>query len=125
MKTDVTKIRTDAQTEERVIVPPVDIFETDNEYVIKAEMPGVSKEDVEITLDNNELTINGKVNELYKNTDNLKYAEFRLYNYTRKFTVGEEINSNALNAKLENGLLTLTLPKSEHVKPRRIEIKAE
>jgi len=126
MNTELKKFKKDAyNSEELISVPPVDIYETENEYVLKAEMPGVTKEGVEVTLNNKELEINGKINGNLPEDKNLKYSEFKLYNYHRKFTVGDGINSKALTAKLENGLLTLILPKSEEVKPRKIEVKVE
>lgn len=126
MTTDVKKLKKDAyNTEEPVIVPPVDIYETDDEYVIKAEMPGIEKDGIDVTLNNRELEITGKVNGSMPDEKNLKYAEFRLYNYSRKFKVGDDVDYNKLTAKLENGILTLNLPKSERVKPRKIEIKVE
>ena len=126
MNTELTKIKKDAyNNEEYVLVPPVDIYETENEYVIKAEMPGVKKDGVNITLDNNELEINGKINGNLPDEGSLKYSEFHLYNYHRKFSVGDMIDRNALKAGLENGILTLTLPKREEVKPKRIEVKVE
>ncbi len=121
MNTDVKKIK---GGEECVIVPPADIYETENEYVIKADMPGVSRENLEITLEKDNLEISGKVQES-GNQDNLRYAEYRLHNYSRSFVVGDGINREGISASLENGVLTLTLPKSERVKPRKIEIKAQ
>jgi HSP20 family protein len=126
MNTELTKIKKDAyNNEEYVLVPPVDIYETENELVIKAEMPGVNKEGVNVTLDNNELEISGKINGNLPDKENLKYSEFNLYNYHRKFNVGEIIDRNTLSASLENGILTLTLPKREEVKPKKIEVKVE
>ena len=126
MTAELTKIKKDAYNcEECVIVPPVDIYETENEFVITAEMPGVNKEGIDLTLDNNELEINGKINGNLPDDEKLKYSEFRLYNYHRKFKVGDSIDNNALKAKLDNGILTLTLPKKEEIKPKKIEVKIE
>lgn len=126
MNAELTKIKKDAfNNEEYVFVPPVDIYETENEYVIKAEMPGVKKDGVEITLENNELEITGKINGNLPGEEHLKYAEFKLYNYHRKFNVGNNVNNNALTAKLEDGVLTLNLPKRDELKPRKIEVKVE
>lgn len=123
MSNDVMKLKKDAyRQEERVIVPTADIYETDNEFVVKADMPGVTKENLDITLENNQLEINGKISAGTEG-DSLKYCEFRLYNYHRSFTVGDAINTGDIRANLENGVLTLTLPKSEKVKPRKIEIQ--
>ena len=126
MTTEVKKIKKDAyQCEECVIVPPVDIYETENEYTLKADMPGVVKENLEITLDNNILEINGRVTEEDLNEEDLKYSEYKLYNFHREFNVGRDINANAISANLDQGVLTLIMPKKEEVKPKKIEIKSE
>jgi len=125
MASEVTKLKKDQYNqEERVIVPAVDIFETDNEFVLKADMPGVTKENLDITLENNRLEINGAV-PADAEEKRLKYREFMLYNYHRSFTVGDNIDTQKIAAALENGVLTLTLPKSEKAKPRKIEITVE
>jgi len=124
MNTELAKIKKDAYNkEEYVLVQPVDIYETENEFVIKAEMPGVKKDAVDITFEKNELEINGKVNGNFPDEKNIKYSEFGLYNYHRKFNVGDTIDNNKLTASLENGILTLNLPKREEVKPRKIEVQ--
>lgn len=126
MATQVAK-RTDKNLDKKdyCLVPPVDIYETDNEYVLKADMPGVSKENIEITFNNNELEINGTVDDAYTASDNLTYREFTLCNYNRKFLVSDKINVEGITASLENGVLTITLPKREEAKPKKIEIKSE
>lgn len=121
MNTDVKKV---TKRDEVVLVPPVDIHETDDNYVLRCEMPGVVKESIEVTLNNSELEINGRVPDEERSVENLAYAEFRLHNYNRKFVVDENINTQGITANLENGVLTVTLPKSERVKPRKIEITA-
>ena len=108
-----------------VITPPVDIYETDNEYVLKADMPGVTKDNVSITFNNNELEITGKVDDEYTSNENMTYREYTLFNYYRKFVVSNAINPEGISASLENGVLTIKLPKREEAKPKKIEIKAE
>lgn len=110
--------------ERHVLVPPVDIYDAGEEYVLKAEMPGVEKQDLEITMNNNELEINAAVHGDDGEDSALSYGEFRLFSYHRKFVVDDSVNSSAITAVLENGVLTLTLPKSEKVKPRKIEVMA-
>lgn len=102
-----------------VIVPPVDIYEENHVYTLKADMPGVAKEALDISLDNGELTILGRV---AGTSETPSYAEFSVNDYKRTFTVSDEIDSSKITASLENGVLTLTLPKSEKAKPRQIEI---
>ncbi|HSV97458.1 MAG TPA: Hsp20/alpha crystallin family protein [Spirochaetota bacterium] len=124
MANDVKKVKKDAYNcEECVIVPAADIYETAEEYVIRADMPGTRKENLEITLEKNQLDIYGRLDEELTSEENLKYGEYRLYNYHRTFVVGDGIDREKINATLENGVLALTLPKSEKLKPRKIEIK--
>ena len=126
MATEVTKLKRDAyDCEECVIVPAVDIYETDDEYVLKADMPGVKKEELDITFEKNQLEISGKVDPALVEDESIRYREYTLYNYNRRFTVGDGIDSQKIEAKLDDGVLTLTLPKSEKVKPRKIEVKSE
>ena len=126
MSNDVQKIRKDAYNkDEHVIVPPVDIYETENEYVIKADMPGINKESVEITLDNNVLEIIGRIKKDENKAKELKYSEYTMYNFYRTFNVGNDIDSNRVTANMDNGVLTLSLSKREEVKPKRIEISVE
>jgi len=126
MTTEVRKMKHDAYNrEECVIVPPVDIYENENEYVLKADMPGVEKENLEVSLNNNELTVNGTVDGTDANGVEPKYREFLLHNFHRAFQVSEAVNANAIRANLDNGVLTITLPKSEAVKPKKIQITVE
>lgn len=120
MTTDVQKIKQD----EQVIVPPVDIYESENEYVIKADMPGVRKENISITFDNNELNIDGSVDSDENSKRNLKFREFTLHNFSRSFKVGNDIDPNRISANMNNGVLTLAMAKKEELKPKKIEITA-
>ena len=123
LATDVKKIKTDGyDREENVIIPPVDIYETENEYVITADMPAVKKEDVNVILHEDKLEITGTVSAEEIDADNLKLREYALCNYHRSFTVGNNIDNGKISAKMENGVLTLNLPKKEEVKPKKIQI---
>jgi HSP20 family protein len=108
---------------EHKITPAADIYEDDNSYTLKAEMPGVNKDNLDVNIDNGLLVINGKINNSPE-SDDLKYQEYKLNDYCRSFKVGNNIDTNKVSANLKNGVLTLVLPKSEHVKPKKIEIKA-
>ena len=110
------------KNDECFITPVTDIYETENEYSLRVEMPGVSKDNLEIVVESDELEIKGKLDNQLQENEMLKYSEYSLHNYYRKFRIGEDINKDAINAKLEDGVLTLTLNKSEEVKPRKIEI---
>jgi HSP20 family protein len=107
---------------ECIAIPPVDIIEGKEGFRLIADMPGVLKDDLEITIDNRDLTIIGKVKP--NETGKPVYSEFEHTLFKRKFVLNEEIDSKGINATLTNGILILTLPKSEEVKPRTIQIKS-
>ena len=104
------------------LTPVTDILETADEYKLRMEMPGITKDSLEVTVHNDELEIRGTVHNEVPEGKSLKYAEYSLHNYRRLFKVGEDINREGIKAELNNGVLTLTLAKAEKVKPRRIEI---
>ncbi len=110
--------------EESTISPRTDILERKDEYVLYAEMPGVKKDDFKVDVEDNLLTIHG-TKEIHKRNDGEQYArvERQCGNYVRSFRLGEEINKDKINAKYDGGVLEVTLPKSEKVKPKSIEIK--
>jgi HSP20 family protein len=104
------------------IVPDTDIYENEHEYTLKVEMPGVSKENLDIVLTNDELEITGRVSNANPDEGVLKYSEYSLYDYYRKFRIGKDVNREKIDAALDNGVLTLKLHKAEEVKPKKIEI---
>lgn len=103
------------------ITPDVNIFEDKDGYVLEAEMPGVNKGGLEITLEGNELTLVGR-----RNSETLKseilYRESRPTDYRRVFELDPAVDSEKISATMEQGVLTLRLPKTEKVKPRKISI---
>lgn len=105
----------------RYLTPPVNIFESANGYVLEAEIPGVAKDGLEITLDGNELTIIGHRQDEAVNAQ-LVYRETRQADYRRTFELDPAIDTTKISAKVEQGVLTLQLPKQEKVKPRKINI---
>lgn len=103
------------------LVPHVNIFETPAGYVLEAEMPGVSKDGLEITLENNEITIVGRRTEEPAPGETL-FSERRKAGFRRVFELDPAIDTAKIAAKMNQGILTLTLPKSEAVKPRKITV---
>jgi HSP20 family protein len=105
-----------------LVTPLVDIETTDDGYVIRAEMPGVEKGGLEITVDNGELTILGrrKPTEL---TAELIYREIQPHDFRRVYELDPSIDTTKVGAKIDNGILTVTLPKAESVKPRKISVQ--
>ncbi len=104
--------------------PRVDIIETKDSYVLEAEMPGVTKDGLEILLENNELTLVGhrQAEKMEKIDTDLVYRESMPRDFRRVFVLDPAIDSTKITAKLEDGLLALNLPKAEQVKLRRIEV---
>lgn len=109
-----------AQTMEYA-APEVNIFETKDGYVLEAEMPGVNKDGLEITLEGNEITIVGhrRVEPL---TGTPMFRESHQADYRRVFELDPAIDTSRVTAKMDQGVLKLTLPKSERVKPRKIKV---
>ncbi|EMI16604.1 heat shock protein Hsp20 [Rhodopirellula maiorica SM1] len=103
--------------------PRFDIWEGDDELILYGDLPGVEHDDLEIQFENRQLTIHGKVSRCHDGEGYL-YREYGVGDVQRTFMIGEAINSEAITAELHDGVLTLHLPKSDHAKPRRIEVKA-
>ena len=112
---------TEPQPAREYVSPEVNIFETNDGYVLEAEMPGVSKEGLEITLEGNEMTLVGRRKDDVAPGEPL-FRERALADYRRVFELDPAIDTAKIAAKIDQGLLTLTLPKSERVKPRRIAV---
>ena len=110
--------------QERQFVPAVDIYETADAVTVLAEMPGVDREGVDINLEEGVLTIRGSRSAEPGPEENMLLMEYESGSYVRRFTVSEPINQEAIEASMQNGILTLVLPKVEPVKPRKIEVKA-
>ena len=109
------------QHPQQFISPEVNIFETKDGYVLEAEMPGVAKDGLEITLENNELTITGHRKQERVSGEAL-FQECSRADYRRVFELDPAIDSGRISARMDQGVLTLTLPKSEKVKPRKITV---
>ena len=107
---------------ERIVKPVIDIYETDNEFVLNANMPGLSRDNLKVKLEENELVMFGRID--YENTMGRKYLlnESLLGNYFRRFKLADTIDKNKIEAKYDNGQLIVKLPKYEKAKPRTIDI---
>ena len=104
------------------VSPGVNIFDTKDGYVLEAEMPGVNKDGLEITLEGNEMTIVGHRGHEPLPGEAL-FREGRDTDYRRVFELDPAIDTAKVSAKMDQGVLTLTLPKSERVKPRKIVVE--
>jgi len=104
--------------------PRVDIEENGNEYSIKADLPGMDKKDVSISIENGTLKIEGeKKTEQKREKDRYYHLERSYGKFCRSFALPEEVDTEKISAAMNNGVLELTLPKSEKAKPRSIEVK--
>ena len=106
---------------DRFITPPASVSENSDGYLLELEMPGVSKDGLEISIENNELSITGRrSNPRIEGT--VVHRESRSHNYRRTFEIDPSINREKISARINQGVVTLTLPKAEEVKPRKITV---
>ena len=105
---------------------PVDVIENDEGYTVKASVPGVKPEELDITVENNVLTIRAERKvEDKKDEDNVRWQERYYGQLERCFTLTNDVDASKAKAELEHGVLTLTLPKAETVKPKTIKVQAK
>src|SRR5579863_3166828 len=106
--------------------PAVDIFETEHELVVKADLPDVNPQDLDIRVENNILTIRGERKfEKKVNESNYLRVERAYGSFARSFSLANTVNSEAIKAEYKNGVLTLTVPKREEAKPKQIKVNVE
>jgi HSP20 family molecular chaperone IbpA len=104
--------------------PAVDIFETANELVVLADMPGVTPDELHVRLEGDVLTIDGRPkSDEYEGLKPI-HVEYNVGGFHRRFTLGEAVDRDGIRAELRNGVLKLRLPKAERAKARRIDVKA-
>jgi HSP20 family protein len=104
-------------------MPPVDIQETEEGFRLMAELPGLTREDITITLENNVLRLTGE-RKFEKDVKKESYhrVERSYGTFARSFVLPQQVSSEKVQAAFENGVLTITVPKAEQAKPRKIEI---
>jgi HSP20 family protein len=106
----------------RTFVPPADIFETDEALTVIMEMPGVEKNDVSVALEDDTLHVEGRIDfEKYQGMKPV-YTEYIVGHYARGFALSGKIDRDGITALLDDGVLTLTLPKTKEAAPRRIAV---
>ena len=103
--------------------PKVDIAEDENQFVLHAELPGMNREDIQVSLEDGVLTISGERKfETKKEDKNYLHRERSYGSFTRSFRMGKNVQVDKIAAAYKDGVLTMTLPKAEEVKPRQIEV---
>jgi len=109
------------RAQEHHLPPPVDIYETRDGLILLADLPGVSKENLEVHVDDETLTIQAKAQ--HKVPGQPIYREYELSNFFRQFEVGDQIDTEKIEAELKYGVLKLDLPIAQSAKPRQVEVK--
>jgi HSP20 family molecular chaperone IbpA len=107
-----------------VFTPDVDIFENERQITLLADMPGVAADDIRIDLNDNQLSISGEVKPFESGNESDVLVEFEIGRYTRQFTLSEVIDQSRIEARHEDGVLRLILPKAEKAIPRQIAVNA-
>lgn len=123
-KEEITTNGAERTRSRKAYVPRADIFETDNEIIVLADMPGVDENSVDITLEKNVLSINGLVEPAPPYNYSLAYAEYEVGDYFRRFTLSDEVDQENIQATVKNGVLRLHLPKAGPAQARKIAVKA-
>lgn len=112
----------EAQQAQRAVVPAVDVFEDASGITLLADMPGVSKDELELKIDGESLLIEGRVQARTPDAMDAVYAELRAPRYRRVFVLSRELDTTRIDANLKDGVLTLRIPKQAHAQPRRIDV---
>jgi HSP20 family protein len=105
----------------RAVAPSVDVYENADEYLVLADLPGVSREDIDIQFDRGELTLHARRQGGHDGSLNREFAEV---DFRRTFRVPEKVDTQDIGAELDQGVLRLRLPKSPELRPRKIQVKA-
>jgi HSP20 family protein len=121
-KERTTPSREETRSQERYVTPPVDIYENGDGLVVKADLPGVAKENLDVRVENGLLTI--QTNPAHVTGSGAPiYREYELVNFFRQFELSDKVDQQKISADLKHGVLTLKLPRAEEAKPKRIEVK--
>ena len=107
----------------RAFLPTADIFETEEALAVVLEMPGVDRNNIDVNVDNGVLTIEGRID--FNKYEGLQpvYSEYNIGPFRRSFRISSQVDQDKIQAEMRDGVITLTLPKAEEAKPRRIEVR--
>ena len=117
----MTPSREETRSQEQYVTPPVDIYETQEGLIVKADLPGVAKDSMDVRVENNLLTIRAAAAHVAPGDP--VYREYGLLNFFRQFELNDRVDQSKISAELNHGVLTLNLPKAEEAKPRKIDVK--
>jgi HSP20 family protein len=117
--------RDNAGAQQAFVIPPVDVFENENAITLLADLPGVTKEQLNLRVDGDSLVIEATATIASGPQEmELVYGELQCPAYRRQFTLSRELDTARIEAQLRDGVLRLTIPKAEAARPRRIEVQA-
>ncbi len=120
---EVVRQEKDTRREDAALLPAVDVIEDANGITLYADLPGVPKDKLTVRVEGNTLTIEGEISLLMTKGIEATHVEVQSPRYRRSFAVGSEFNSEKVGAELRQGVLKLHIPKAEHAKPRKIEVR--
>ena len=121
---DTTRVATQEQAPQRAVLPAVDVYEDESGITLLADMPGVPRDQLELKVEGDTLSIEGGVSAATPEGLEAVYAEVRVPRYRRTFTLSRELDTSRIDASLKDGVLTLRIPKQAYAQPRRIEVQA-
>lgn len=121
----VTPVRADVPVERYVFTPPIDIFESEEGLVLHADLPGVAADSVELQVQDNKLTLFGRVRPSVPEGARVVHREYHEGDFLRSFILSDEVDHNRISAKMNHGVLQVVLPKAAKAQPRRIEISSD
>jgi HSP20 family protein len=116
--------RGSASRSQEALMPPVDVIEDSTGITLYADVPGLSKDKLDLRVEADKLTIEGDLDLSLPDGMEAHHAEVSVGRYRRVFTLSKELDTGKVSAELANGVLTLRIPRAEHAQPRRIEVKA-
>ena len=122
-KRELEKTKEEATVPARVFVPTADIYETEGALTVVMEMPGVDKGNIDISVHDGTLKVEGRLD--FSKYEGLQpvYTEYNIGHYARSFSLSSKIDQNKIGAEMKDGVLSLVLPKVEEAKPRTIQVK--
>jgi HSP20 family molecular chaperone IbpA len=120
-KREVEK-KTEGTTPARVFLPVTDIFETPQALTVVLEMPGVDRNSIEASVENDVVTIEGRIDFAKYDAMQPVYTEYNVGHYARSFQMSNKIDQGKISAEMKDGVVTLVLPKAEQAKPRKISV---
>jgi HSP20 family protein len=123
-KREVAETGAERTRDRLAFVPRADVYETEEAIVVVADMPGVDENSIDVTLENDVLTIDGYVEPDYPEDYNLAFAEYQVGDYVRAFTLADTIDRDGIEATVKDGVLRLHLPKITEARTRKIAITA-